>query len=1023
MLKSGVIYFDNGATTLKPFILSQTTSDYYNNYSCNAHRGDYDLSLKVDEKYEHARYLVKEFINALKKEEIIFTSGATDSLNKIILPDGVTYISRMKGPVVEICRSQYAVPVMEDADTPLTGVTQVRSGGTQAIFLKADSSVYWSGIIRNLSDTNSEILQMAVYAVPIQFFGAQVYLRQSSEPSPYSTERVQAIRLDKPAMAAKVGDTFRLTATLTPSDTYERNIRWKSSDTSIATVDNNGVVTAKAVGVAVIRAYSNTNSTVWGQCLLSVEEQAPESVALRQAPTRRNYTTDDFVLDTSGGSLLLTYPNGQQRGVSISPDYCTGYDLTRTGEQTVTITFGGEMFTYTITVADAMIDPPPVPDKSVTDIRWEKYPDGCIGLLCGRFVAPDASIRILYADGSYVVVLLTAEMCSGMDMEKAGTQPVTVTCEGFTLQFSLTLLPRIRWENYPAVGVGVIGGSFVVPEASLRVQNEDGSTVILPLTAEMCSGYDMQKAGNQTVTVTLDGYTLSYSLKLVPRLSWVLEPKKVMLAYGAPLTVPDASFLVYQDDGSSEVVPLTPEMCAGFDPYTYGLQTVEVSYAGDVLTFFVTVGLEGVASVAIKTLPAKQCYAVFRNTWPDLAGGTLRVTFANGTEQIVPMTEAVMRYTPEWAGAHKQMNTVYLDYGGQTVSFTIWNLNYFDTPVVEAVVTKLPYKQVYTMDELWNLDFAGGIIYARTADGAEGEEDMTEFSNSRYTWNSPVDPGDYEVVIQVGIMYVSVPITVVETPNPDDPDPDDPNHDDPNDPDDPQQPQEAEDVLLWNVKPSKTLYCVGEELDVSDASFYVNRSFIAREEPDPEMFHVDMTTPGEKTVLFRWYLTTEDGVYHYGTLTYDIVVCDLTLENEVPEIEVGKCTRILATFQPRDIDGREIIWTSSDETVATVDEYGRVTSIAPGEVEITAQVKGSEAAATCTVTVTERTTARTPGDADGDGAVDLKDIVQIARYLAGGWDAVIDLINSDVNGDGEVNLKDVVILRRYLAGGWSIELQ
>lgn len=84
MLKSGVIYFDNGATTLKPHVLSETISDYYNNYSCNAHRGDYDLSLKVDQKYEHTRYLVKEFINADKKEEIIFTSGATDSINKII---------------------------------------------------------------------------------------------------------------------------------------------------------------------------------------------------------------------------------------------------------------------------------------------------------------------------------------------------------------------------------------------------------------------------------------------------------------------------------------------------------------------------------------------------------------------------------------------------------------------------------------------------------------------------------------------------------------------------------------------------------------------------------------------------------------------------------------------------------------------------------------------------------------------------------------------------------------------------
>lgn len=84
MLKNNIIYFDNGATTLKPKILSETTSDYYNNYSANAHRGDYDISLKVDNMYEKTRTLVKEFINAKSEKEIVFTSGTTDSLNKII---------------------------------------------------------------------------------------------------------------------------------------------------------------------------------------------------------------------------------------------------------------------------------------------------------------------------------------------------------------------------------------------------------------------------------------------------------------------------------------------------------------------------------------------------------------------------------------------------------------------------------------------------------------------------------------------------------------------------------------------------------------------------------------------------------------------------------------------------------------------------------------------------------------------------------------------------------------------------
>ena len=84
ILKNNLIYFDNGATTLKPQVMIDATVDYYKNYSANAHRGDYNISVKVDELYEETRTFIKEFINAKKEKEIIYTSGTTDSLNRII---------------------------------------------------------------------------------------------------------------------------------------------------------------------------------------------------------------------------------------------------------------------------------------------------------------------------------------------------------------------------------------------------------------------------------------------------------------------------------------------------------------------------------------------------------------------------------------------------------------------------------------------------------------------------------------------------------------------------------------------------------------------------------------------------------------------------------------------------------------------------------------------------------------------------------------------------------------------------
>lgn len=84
MLKNDIIYLDNGATTQKPQVVIDSIVEYYSSYCANAHRGDYDISYKVDEAYENAREKVRKFINAKEKEEVVFTSGDTESLNLIV---------------------------------------------------------------------------------------------------------------------------------------------------------------------------------------------------------------------------------------------------------------------------------------------------------------------------------------------------------------------------------------------------------------------------------------------------------------------------------------------------------------------------------------------------------------------------------------------------------------------------------------------------------------------------------------------------------------------------------------------------------------------------------------------------------------------------------------------------------------------------------------------------------------------------------------------------------------------------
>lgn len=110
MINTGYIYLDNGATTWKSNSVLESINEYYTKYTANAHRGDYDLSLRVDEEYDHARQAAKKFINAKQKEEIVFTAGTTDSLN--IIAEGYFKYHLNKDDEIIITHSEHASNVL-----------------------------------------------------------------------------------------------------------------------------------------------------------------------------------------------------------------------------------------------------------------------------------------------------------------------------------------------------------------------------------------------------------------------------------------------------------------------------------------------------------------------------------------------------------------------------------------------------------------------------------------------------------------------------------------------------------------------------------------------------------------------------------------------------------------------------------------------------------------------------------------------------------------------------------------------
>jgi len=78
-----LVYLDNAATSQKPNQVIDELVRYYRNDNANVHRSVHTLGERATEEYEAARQKVQRFINAKEAREIIFTKGATDSLNLV----------------------------------------------------------------------------------------------------------------------------------------------------------------------------------------------------------------------------------------------------------------------------------------------------------------------------------------------------------------------------------------------------------------------------------------------------------------------------------------------------------------------------------------------------------------------------------------------------------------------------------------------------------------------------------------------------------------------------------------------------------------------------------------------------------------------------------------------------------------------------------------------------------------------------------------------------------------------------
>ena len=185
------------------------------------------------------------------------------------------------------------------------------------------------------------------------------------------TYKVTGVSLDKDSLTLEAGKSDTLTATVTPDNATNKNVKWESSDTSVATVDVNGKVTAVAQGTATITATAQDGSEEKAVCSVTVNAAAavpvesvslsPSTLALEAgksgtltAAITPDNATNKNVTWSSDNESIATVKNGVVTAVSA-------------GEAIITVTTadGGLTDTCTVTVT-AVPEPEPEPEPEPT---------------------------------------------------------------------------------------------------------------------------------------------------------------------------------------------------------------------------------------------------------------------------------------------------------------------------------------------------------------------------------------------------------------------------------------------------------------------------------------------------------------------------------------------------------------------------------------------------------------------------------------------------------------------------------
>ena len=438
---------------------------------------------------------------------------------------------------------------------------------------------------------------------------------------------------------------------------------------------------------------------------VQVNAKQISKIEIGTAPNKTAYIQNYEKLDVTGGKIKVTYNDTSTEIIQLTADMVSGFDNSKLGNRTLTVTYGGKTTTYTVQIIAkfaSKIEMQSIPTKISYVQNYEK-----LDVTGGK-------IKITYSDTSTDIINITNDMVSGFDNSKLGNQTLTVTYGGktttYTIQVNAKQISKIEMETVPTKTTYIQSYEKLdVTGGKIKVIYNDTSTEMIKLIENMVSGFDNSKLGNQTLTVTYGGKTTTYTIQInkkqISKIELETVPVKITYIQNyEELNVKGGKIKITYSDTSTDIINITNEMVSGFDNSKLGNQTLTVTYGGKTTTYTIQVNAKQISKIEMETLPAKTTY-IQNYEKLNVTGGKIKATYNDTSTEMIQLTANMVS---GFDNSKLGNQTLTVTYGGKTTTYTIQvNAKQISKIEMETVPTKTAYIQSYE-----KLDVTGGKIKA-----------------------------------------------------------------------------------------------------------------------------------------------------------------------------------------------------------------------------------------------------------------------------------------------------------------------